>query len=215
MHLILEKLKYTKYHSSTTANYTKYHSSTTANYLNVWRKFNEFVFKLDAKPKHWEHRASLFGAFLVDRGFQSSTLKSYISAIKAILVDDGYKGNDDMVLLHTLTKSCRIQNDCISTKLPIQKSLLELILFEIQKRWVDQTFLRILYQAWLLIAYYSLFRIGKLADSKHCIKAANVHIATNKNKLLFILYTSKTHNLGNRPQKIKITANNYTRDEAI
>ena len=47
--------------------------------------------------------------------------------------------------------------------------------------------------------------VTDLAD--HTIKAENIHMASNKEKLLIILYSSKTHTKGNIPQKIKITSN--------
>ena len=39
----------------------------------------------------------------------------------------------------------------------------------------------------------------------HIILARNVHIGTNKNKILFILDSSKTHDQGDKPQMIKIS----------
>ena len=56
--------------------------STARTYYNVWKNFNKFIIKLDVKPKSWECGASLFGAYLVDNGSQSCTIKTYISAIK-------------------------------------------------------------------------------------------------------------------------------------
>ena len=41
----------------------------------------------------------------------------------------------------------------------------------------------------------------------HTIKAANIHVAKNKQKILILLYSSKTHDVDKPPQKIKITAN--------
>ena len=52
-----------------------------------------------------------------------------------------------------------------------------------------------------------MLRVGEVTNSQHVIRARDVHIATNKDKILLILYSSKTHGKGNRPQKIKITAN--------
>ena len=52
--------------------------------------------------------------------------------------------------------------------------------------------------------YYGLFRIGELTLGNHPVKASDVHIAKNKDKMLFILYTSKTHDKSSRPQKVKI-----------
>ena len=60
--------------------------STAANYLGIWRHLNKFLIRLDHKENlSWEERTALFGAYLVDGGVQSSTLKSYFSAIKYVL----------------------------------------------------------------------------------------------------------------------------------
>ena len=65
--------------------------STTKNYLCVWRNLNKFLLNLDDKiTGGWEQKTALFGAYLVENGVQSSTLKSYLSAIKYILKLDGY-----------------------------------------------------------------------------------------------------------------------------
>ena len=45
-----------------------------------------------------------------------------------------------------------------------------------------------------------------MTSGSHPIKACNVHIGENKDKMLFILYSSKTHGRELRSQKIKITA---------
>ena len=92
-------------------------SSTNRNYYSIWKKFNMFVLKLDIKPKTWEQRVSLYGAYLVNQGIQSSTLKSYISAIKCILCTDDHKHkwDDSSILLHTLTRACKIVNDTVQT----------------------------------------------------------------------------------------------------
>ena len=94
----------------------------------------------------------------------------------------------------------------VSTRLPIHKNLLELLIFELQRLFKDQPFLESMYKAWFLLAYYGLFRVGKLALGDHTVKAKDVHIGINKDKILFILYTSKTNSFGTKPQKIKITA---------
>ena len=48
----------------------------------------------------------------------------------------------------------------------------------------------------------------KVAENNHVVKAKDVHSALNKDKLLLVLHTSKTHSAGMRAQKIKITSNN-------
>ena len=40
----------------------------------------------------------------------------------------------------------------------------------------------------------------------HTIKACNIHVGSNKDKILIVLYSSKTHGKESRPQKVKISA---------
>ena len=120
---------------------------------------------------------------------------------------DGYEWDDNLVLIRSLSKACRIINDSVRTRLPIQCSLLEMILFKIQRIFNDQWYLEILYKTLFALSYYGMMRIGEVTRRQHVLKAKNVHIGTNKNKILLVLYSSKTHDKGSRPQKIKITAN--------
>ena len=147
---------------------------------------------------------------MVDNGVQSSTLKSYFSAIKHILKLDGYLWNDNKVLLSALVRSCKLENDMVKTRLPIRKGLLEMLLFEINRKWYHgtrpQPYLAILYQAIFCLAYYGMLRVGELSLGSHTIKACNIHIGSNKDKILIVLYSSKTHGKESRPQKVKITA---------
>ena len=147
---------------------------------------------------------SLYRAYLVDQGIQSCTLKSYISAIKCILCVDNYKWDDSAVLLHTLTMACRGVNDAIRAHLPICVGLLEIILFECGRLFNNQWYCETLYKTIFILAYYRLFRIGELCE--HAVKARNVHVGQNKDKILFILYSSKTHNKGSHPQEIRTSA---------
>ena len=184
--------------------------TTNQTYLCIWRSFNNFVIKLDKKPNKWEDRVSLFLAHLIDRGMQSSTVKSYVSAIKRTLVLDGYEWDDSAILLSTLTRACRLVNDKVCTRLPIRCGLLELLLFEVQRKYSQQPFLQTMYMALFALSYYGLFRISELCitpTTNHAIKAKDVHVALNKEKILVYLRTSKTHGKGSHPQKIKITSN--------
>ena len=87
--------------------------STNRNYLSIWRTFNGFLLKLDDKPSQWEDKVNLFAAYLVEKGVQSSTLRSYISAIKCVLTTDGYEWNDcsGSTVSKTLIKACKNKND--------------------------------------------------------------------------------------------------------
>ena len=85
--------------------------STSQTYLTIWRQFNKFVISLDVKPNSWEDRVTLFIGYKIENGIKSNTAKSYVSAIKKMLVDDGYPWDDQRVLLGSLTKACKIIND--------------------------------------------------------------------------------------------------------
>ena len=55
------------------------------------------------------------------------------------------------------------------------------------------------------MGYYGLLHVGEIAKGDHKIKAKNIHIGLNKNKILILLYSSKTHGKESKPQEIKIT----------
>ena len=87
------------------------------------------------------------------------------------------------------------------------KGLLEIILFEIRRKYYDdQPYLETMYITAFLMLYYGLMRVGEISDSPHTVKAVNVHKSNcrNKDNMLIILYSSKTHNLGSHPQIIKL-----------
>ena len=180
--------------------------STAKNYLCIWRSFNKFVIRLDVKPSTWEERTSMFCAYLIQKGIKSSTISSYISAIKGVLKDDGYKWNEERVLLNSLVRACKLKNDVLYCCLPIQIGLLEILLFEIGRVFKQQFYLQILYQAMLCMGYYGLMRVGELTQGDHPVKACDVHMGKNKDKLMIILHSSKTHGISDYPQKIKIKA---------
>ena len=194
MEQILERLK-----MNTT------HKSTAKNYYAIWKSFNAFVLRLDKKPETWEQRLSLFGAYLVQTGAQSGTIRSYFSVIKKILKDDGYVLKVEQLQLSTLTKACKIINDHVTVRQPIGYKLLESILFEIERLFKGQIYLQVLYQTLFAIAFYGLFRIGELTESEHVVKAKDVSIGTNKNKVQFTLFSSKTHAQESKPQIVKIS----------
>ena len=182
--------------------------STDENYQRIWKQFNQFLVKLDKLPKYWEDRATLFAAYLIDKGSQSSTIKSYMSAIKSILILDNYNWCEEKFMVHALTKACKLENDCVKARFPIHLSLLEMLLFEID-RYFDgkQIYLQCMYKAMFAISYYGLLRVGEVTSSEHVIKAKDIKVGKNKDKLLIYLYSSKTHHQGSRPQKIKIMSN--------
>ena len=170
--------------------------------------FNKFFIRLDIKPNNWEEHITLFAGYLVNEKLKSSTIKSYVSAIKVVLVDNNITVLENRYILNSLTKACRVINDQVHLCLPIQKDLVNLLLSTIEDHFLNirQVYLVKLYLALLSTTYYGLFCIGEVTDSQHSVKASDVHIAKNKNKILFILHSSKKHDLDQPPQTIKITS---------
>ena len=120
-------------------------------------------------------------------------------------MDDGYELNMHSLLLHSLSKACKLQNDRVHVRHPIKTGLLEMLLFEMERIFHKQYYLETLYKTIFLLGYYSLLRIREMAYSPHVLRAKNMNIGKNKNKLLLVLYSSKTHHLELRPQQIKIS----------
>ena len=48
--------------------------------------------------------------------------------------------------------------------------------------------------------------MGEVTKSPHVLKAGDVHFTSSQDKMLIVLYSSKTHGKESRPQKIKISA---------
>ena len=156
----------------------------------------------------------LFMAFLIDNRLKSATVKTYLSAIRAVLWENKIKLNEDLWLISSLTRACKIKNDKVIATLPIHKHLLNLLLKQCVIYFGNekgQPYLQSLYQAMFSAAYYGLLRIGEIAKRPHVILADDVHIAENKQKMLFMLKTSKTRGRGDKPQKIKITSTPVTK----
>ena len=150
------------------------------------------MLRLDYKPDNWEDRLVLFVGYLIQNNKQSATVRSYISAIKAVLREDNQKIDENVYLITSLTKACRLQNNQIATGLPIQKGLLKIILQQVTDTFLflkNQPFLASLYCAIFSTMYYGLLRIGEVVTGSHPVLARDVHIGTNKYKFLLILRT--------------------------
>ena len=185
-------------------------STTRRNYYSVWKTFNQFFTSLDQKPMNWEDRLSLFIGYLIEyKKVQSQTVRSYVSAIKTVLMEDGFELNHDKFLLASLVRACKVRNDSIRTRLPIRKDLLiELLKFvDCYYSQQGQEYLATLFKALFVTAYFGLFRVCELTltSSAHAVRVTDVHIGKNKKKILFILRSSKTFGKGSRPQMIKIS----------
>ena len=186
----------------------KHRSTTKKTYYGVWKSFNKFILKLDRRPNNWEDKLVLFVAFLIENKRKSATIRSYISALRSVLADNGITLNKNRALLTSLTKACRLKNDKVKHRFPIQKGILEIILNCVKSHFLqlNQPYLTLLYRAVFSTAYYGLFRVSELTNGSHPIQARDVHIGDNKNKMLFILRSSKTHWEDTDPQTVKITS---------
>ena len=147
---------------------------------------------------------------------QSATVKSYISAIKAILKEHKIVVNPDECLISSMTLACRLKNDQIKTRLPIKKGMLRLVLEEIVKYYYkrNQPYLAALYTTMMSTMYHGLLRISEVTKGTHPILAKDVHIGSNKRKFLLILRTSKTHWKNSKPQMVKITASKQNKSKS-
>lgn len=84
-------------------------------------------------------------------------IKSYVSALKAILMNIGIEVNEDRFLLTSITRACSYRNDMAKTRLPIHKHLLILLFRELNNMFDAQPYIKKLYRALFAIAYFGLF----------------------------------------------------------
>ena len=154
-----------------------FRDATKHNYYSVWKSFNKFLVCLDQKPNNWEDRILLFATYLVDSKRKSTTIKSYVTAIKATLKDAGIKVNEDRVLLNSITKACCQVNDRLFVRFPIHKGMLKLICEAVSNMFHSQPYLKHLYRAMFSTAYFGLFRVIKVTQGEHPILARDVHLA--------------------------------------
>ena len=125
--------------------------------------------RLDIKPESWEDGLILFAGQLINERKKSTMVKSYISAIKAILNNDGKKLNEDQVLLASITCACRLKYDTNNQKLPIKRGVLGILLSKLDNFYLSpQPYLVVLYKAKLSMAY---FVSGYHTDTPITIKA--------------------------------------------
>ena len=173
----------------------------------MWKLFGQFYIKLDVKPLNWEDRIVLFAAFLIDNKLKSTSVRTYVSAIKSVLVEDNIRVHKDTYLLSSLTRCCKLKNDVVINRFPIRKDLLHLIMNETEKYFSErnQPYLIILYKALFVSAYFGMLRAGEVTKGPHVVLAENIHIGLNKDKILFVLKSSKMHDKGQKLQLIKFS----------
>ena len=104
---------------------------------------------------------------ILDNDLKSATVKTYISAIRTVLREIKVKLNEDHFLLNSLTRACKLKNDRITTRLPIHKGMLKMLLNEVNKTFMtkQQPYLAKLYTAIFASAYYGLLQIGEVAPT--------------------------------------------------
>ena len=96
--------------------YKKHRDTTQHTYYNVWKLLNKFFLQLDKRPSTWEEHLTLFVGYLIQNDKQSSTIRSYISAIRSVLRDMNVRLHENTFLLTSLTKACKLVNDRVYLK---------------------------------------------------------------------------------------------------
>ena len=66
--------------------------------------------------------------YLIDRGRASSTVKLYISALTTVLREVGIIIPDKSYEISALIRACKLKNDELFIRLPIQRGLLNMLL---------------------------------------------------------------------------------------
>ena len=84
----------------------------------------------------------------MDKGVQSQMF----SGKKPILKWEGHILNNQLLISNSLTKACRITNDCARTLLPIHIGLLEILLFKLRRKFQDQLYLCSLFKTFFLLS---------------------------------------------------------------
>ena len=87
----------------------QHRDSTRKNCYAIWKIFNKFFLHLDHKPLDWDNRITLFVGYMIDKGRKSSTIRSYLSAIRSVLKIEGIEIHEDQYLLTALIKACKLK----------------------------------------------------------------------------------------------------------
>lgn len=178
-------------------------------YRNRWVVFNRFIQQFDVMPDTWEERLHIYAAHLVDNKKQSSTVRTYITAIRQILRLADIEINEDKYLISSLVKACKLENDRLYIRMPIQLPLLKEVLRMTHDYYFmekGQEYLATMLKAMFVMAYFGLLRVSKLTSGEHMIRAPNVRYAKNKGKIIITLFSSKMHSHRDPPQHISISS---------
>ena len=63
--------------------------ATRRTYKYAWKNFNDLLVAWDTMPVDWDDRIIIFAAQLIVEERPEATIKSHVSAVKAILEEDG------------------------------------------------------------------------------------------------------------------------------
>ena len=110
-----------------------------------------------------------------------------LSAIKAVLKEDKIRINEDSYLIKSLTNACRLRNDQVRTRLPIQRDMLSLLLREVVKYFMqrNQPFLAILYSALFSTMYFGLLRISEVSLDIQFLRGTFTLVLTKESSCLY------------------------------
>lgn len=81
--------------------------------------------------------------------------------------------------------------------------MLHKLLDQVDIHFHDQPYLKAMYKAMFVLAFYCLLRVSELTSGRHPIMARNVIAAKNKLKIQVTLESSKTHTKAQRLQVIR------------
>ena len=109
--------------------------------------------------------------------------------------------------MSALIQACKLRNDQLFIRFPIQRSLVHMILDKIDDCYLGrgQRYLARIYKTIILTGYYGLLRTGELTSGTHPVLACDTHIVKNKMKIQLLLRSSETHSTFDNPQRVTIT----------
>ena len=84
--------------------------STKHTYKQAWYNFNDFLICMDKMPDSWNDRICLFVPQLIVEKHPPPIIQSYVSAVKAILREEGVEIEDNSVALAALIHSAKHVN---------------------------------------------------------------------------------------------------------
>ena len=114
-------------------------------------------------PNTWEDRFATYIAALIKLEREPQTIKSYISAVKAVLSTEQIYIKEDSYILGALVKACKVRNGMLFVRLPTQKGLLRLLIYQTTEYYQNrsQDYLCTLYKAMIATAYNGLLRVSR------------------------------------------------------